>query len=356
MALTLRGGGDVGTGDGSESSDLPELVSASSDSDGEGWGPWNGGGQGGQGAAAGGQGGGAGAAQGMDSDSVASDAGSGTGAASAIDWYEAGATQAQAQGGVGQATGEGGSAQEVAGASAGVQEADTSDVGAQRRWLPCQRCGSTDFYCACGVARQWCVQCGRHWRMCECAEEPEVEASRGGGSAGASTGADGGEHEGGGEQSGGGSEGAAGEGGEGPAGSVEAEGRRRFPPHAFLTPAGLASMDEQSAGWLAGYALWHYHKGGHPVPNVRTREGALRQMYGGKGRLARVGAFLRRETEVGRPGPRSAAVSLAQSAVARSVAVHGEHETVRALLLGCTLRAEAQTPTAREVRGWQEGS
>merc|ERR1711965_267670 len=52
----------------------------------------------------------------------------------------------------------------------------SSDLGAPRRWLPCQRCWSTDFYCACDVSRQWCVRCGRHWRTCECAEEPEIGA------------------------------------------------------------------------------------------------------------------------------------------------------------------------------------
>ena len=129
------------------------------------------------------------------------------------------------------------------------------------------------------------------------------------------------------------------------------EGVHGFPPDAFVTTAGIARIDSQTAMWKARFMLWNYAEGRHKVPNIRTPAGNLRSAYTPNGCFGRILKFFRRETDPTRPWPRSAAVSVAQTAAARLFELHGEGTAVRAVFAILAMRAEAQTPTEEEVIG-----
>ena len=126
----------------------------------------------------------------------------------------------------------------------------------------------------------------------------------------------------------------------------------RFPPDAFITDHGLAYIDAQTVDWKARYALWCYGQGAHPVPNLRNRNGTRLLHYGGNwGMAARLDAFIRRETTPNRVGPRSAAVSIAQTTMVRAVRVNGWAALASALMTVLVARDSPQVPTSMEVQG-----
>ena len=66
---------------------------------------------------------------------------------------------------------------------------------------------------------------------------------------------------------------------------------------------------------------------------------------------ARLDAFIRRETTPNRVGPRSAAVSIAQTTMVRAVRVNGWEELASALVTVLVARDSPQVPTSMEVQG-----
>ena len=134
---------------------------------------------------------------------------------------------------------------------------------------------------------------------------------------------------------------------------ISADGR--LVTHACVTEEGLQRFASMRIHDLVLQALYCYSFAGHPVPNIFTRAGNMRDPYSPNGSAGRVSMFIWRETSpertMPRAGLRGSAISVAQSALQIAVEVHGAAIVEEVLLWALVARGSggAQIPTSFEV-------
>ena len=139
--------------------------------------------------------------------------------------------------------------------------------------------------------------------------------------------------------------------------TISADGR--LADNACVTEEGIRRFASMRVNDLVLQALWCYSFAGHPVPNVFTDAGNMRDAYSSNGSAGRVVKFLWRETDPARVMPlanlRGSAISVAQTALRAAVEVHGTELVEETLLWALVARGPggAQIPTAFEVSRMQ---